>query len=266
MFPLKPVDVPDVDRRSLPVFEAGSIDVPYVIDGMDEAISRNTFWEEHSHPTHELIWNTRGASSLTVGSRTWTITPTVGLWIPAGVRHTAWTPAGTWYRTAMFSVQSTAPIADGPVAVDVTDLLRLLLDRLAEPSLEGSSRATTEAMVLDVLAPSPHELLLRIPDSELLAPIVEAVRADVRDAGTLEAWSARLGVSSRTITRQFRAETGLGFSSWVAAFRIQRAIVLLAGGDSIDEVAMTVGFRSASSFGTAFRRVTGTSPGQFRVR
>ncbi|PPF40399.1 AraC family transcriptional regulator [Pseudoclavibacter sp. AY1H1] len=257
---------PEVDRRSLPLYEAGSIDVPYVIDGMNEAIERNTFWEEHSHPTHELIWNTRGASSLTVGPRTWTITPAVGLWIPAGVRHTAWTPAGTWYRTAMFSVQTTAPIADEPVAVDVTDLLRLLLDRLAEPGLEDASRATTEAMVLDVLAPSPHELLLRIPDSPLLAPIVDAARADVRDAGTLEEWSVELGVSARTITRQFQSETGLGFSRWVATARIQRAIVLLTDGESIDDVAVATGFRSASAFGTAFRRVTGMSPGRFRAQ
>lgn len=260
------LDVPDVDRRSLPLYEAGSVDVPYVIDGMDESIQRNTFWEEHSHPTHELIWNTRGTSSLTVGSRTWTITPSVGLWIPAGVRHTAWTPAGTWYRTAMFSVQTTVPIADEPVAVDVTDLLRLLLDRLVEPGLHTASRATTEAMVLDVLAPSPHELLTHVPASELLAPIVAAVDADVRAAGTLDEWAARLGVSARTITRQFQAETGLGFSRWVAASRIQRAIVLLTEGERIDDVAAAVGFRSASAFGTAFRRVTGSSPGRFRAQ
>lgn len=259
------LEAPDVDRRSLPLYEAGSVEVPYVIDGMDEAITRNTFWEEHSHPTHELIWNTRGASSLTVGPRTWTITPAVGLWIPAGVRHTAWTPAGTWYRTAMFSVQTTTPIAAEPVAVDVTDLLRLLLDRLAEPRLDDESRSKTEAMVLDVLEPSPHELLLRVPDSELLAPIVEALRADVRETGTLEEWSLELGVSARTITRQFQSETGLGFSRWVAASRIQRAIVLLTDGESIDDVAAAVGFRSASAFGTAFRRVTGTSPGRFRA-
>ncbi|PPF44747.1 AraC family transcriptional regulator [Pseudoclavibacter sp. AY1F1] len=260
------IDVPEVDRRTLPLYEAGSVEVPYVIDGMDEAINRNTFWEEHSHPTHELIWNTRGASSLTVGSRTWTITPAVGLWIPAGVRHTAWTPAGTWYRTAMFSVQTTTPIADEPVAVDVTDLLRLLLDRLAEPGLDDASRSKTEAMVLDILAPAPHELVLRIPEAELLIPIVRSLEADVRDGRTLEEWSTQLGVSARTITRQFQSETGLGFSRWLAAARIQRAIVLLTDGESIDEIAAAVGFRSASAFGTAFRRVTGTSPGRFRAQ
>lgn len=260
------LDVPDVDRRSLPLYEAGSVEVPYVIDGMDEAITRNKFWEEHSHPTHELIWNTRGASSLTVGPRTWTITPTVGLWIPAGVRHTAWTPAGTWYRTAMFSVQTTTPIAEEPVAVDVTDLLRLLLDRLAEPELDDASRSKTEAKVLDVLTPAPHELVVRIPASDLLTPIVLALDADVRDARTLHEWSAQLGVSARTITRQFQTETGLGFSRWLAASRIQRSIVLLTDGESIDDVAAAVGFRSASAFGTAFRRVTGTSPGRFRAQ
>ncbi|MFC5122688.1 helix-turn-helix domain-containing protein [Pseudoclavibacter helvolus] len=73
-------------------------------------------------------------------------------------------------------------------------------------------------------------------------------------------------MSARTITRQFQTETGLGFSRWLAASRIQRSIVLLTDGESIDDVAAAVGFRSASAFGTAFRRVTGTSPGRFRAQ
>ena len=35
--------------------------------------------------------------------------------------------------------------------------------------------------------------------------------------------------------------------------------------DYLDEVAERVGYRSASSFSTAFRRVTGMSPGRFRA-
>lgn len=43
-----------------------------------------TVWEEHAHPTHELLWTQRGASSATTDTRTWTITPMLGLWVLAG--------------------------------------------------------------------------------------------------------------------------------------------------------------------------------------
>ncbi len=254
-----------VDSRRLPRYAAGEIDVPFVVHGTDEVISRDTYWEEHSHPTHELLWNQRGASTATVGARVWTITPSLGLWIPAGTPHSGWTSAGTWHHAAQFGIHAAPAISDAPVAVEVTPLLRLLLERLNTEGLTADSRARTEAVVLDLMAPAPVELLLKIPDAPLLAPIVDAVRADPADGTTLAAWASRLGVSSRTVTRAFRAQTGLGFSQWLATARVQHAITLLAGGEEIEEVAERVGYHSASAFGTVFRRVTGMSPGRFRA-
>ncbi|EFV90293.1 AraC family transcriptional regulator [Dietzia cinnamea P4] len=98
-------------------------------------------WEPHSHPTHELLWNRAGASTATVGARTWTITPSVGLWIPAGVLHSATAPAGTWYRTAHVDPRTDSPLPGGPVAVEMTPLLTLLLERLVDQSLEALARA-----------------------------------------------------------------------------------------------------------------------------
>ena len=253
-------------RRRLPLYEAGAIPVPFVIRGNTERIARDTHWDEHSHPTHELLWNDRGASTATVGDRVWTVTPHHGLWIPAGVRHTGWTPAGTWQRAAMFSVDRVPTISEQPTAVEVTPLLRLLLDRLGDAELEDRARATTEAAIVDVLEPAEHELLLRLPRSALLKPIAERMRTTPSDTTSLAEWATRLGVSTRTVTRAFESETGLGFTRWVAAARAQHAITRLTAGDSIDEVSTAVGYRSSTAFGTAFRRVTGMSPGRFRNR
>lgn len=253
-----------VESRSLPMFAAGSVEVPYVIQGMDELVSRDTAWEAHAHPTHELLWNQRGASSATTGTRTWTITPTVGLWIPAGFAHSGQVPAGTWYRAAQFSTDATSPLAPGPAAVEITPLLSLLLDRLAEPTLTDRSRTLTEQLVLDVLAPSPHELFVQMPRSDLLRPIAAALSENPADPRTLSDWAELLDVSSRTVTRAFRAETGLSFARWQAVLRAQRAVLLLAQGAGVEHAAESVGYRSASAFGVAFRRTTGQTPGQFR--
>jgi len=254
-----------MESRSLPVYGAGEVDVPFVIAGTGERILRDTRWEEHSHPTHELLWHERGASSATIGSRTWTITPSIGLWIPAGRLHWGVMPAGTWYRAAHFGVDAVTPLGEGPVAVVMTPLLRLLLDRLTEPELSAESRSLTEQMVLDVLAPADHELLVQVPSSPLVRPIVDAIVGDPGDPRTLADWAVALGVSTRTITRMFRAETGLSLGRWIAAVRAQHAVMLLGRGADVDDVAERVGYRSASAFGVAFRRVTGTTPGSFRA-
>lgn len=256
-------DAPTTESRRLPLYDAGAVEVPFGILGMSEVMDRDTFWEEHSHPTHELLWNDRGASWAMVGQRIWTITPLTGLWVPAGVRHSGWAPSGTWHRAAQFDLR-VLRLSEEPVAVDVAPLLRLLLDRLQGEGLSGASRGLTERMIADVMAPAEHELTLRIPDRPLLAPIVDAVRADPADATTLTQWAGRLGVSTRTVTRAFLASTGLGFGRWVAAARMHHAIALIAHGVETEEVAERVGFGSSSAFITAFRRVTGTTPGRFR--
>jgi AraC-like DNA-binding protein len=158
-----------------------------------------------------------------------------------------------------------APISSTPVAVEITPLLRLLLERLAETGLSSRSREVTEAMVLDVLTPSSRELLVQMPVSDLLRPIADVVRRDPGDQRTLAGWASQLGVSARTITRAFKAETGTSVARWVAAVRAQHAVELLGRGLEIDVVAERVGYRSASAFGVAFRRTTGMTPGAFRA-
>jgi len=240
--------------------------MPYSILSWSEDFDRDTVWSEHSHPFHELLWNERGASTAVVGTRVWTITPMLGMWMPAGTLHSGSATAGTRCRANFFGFGTMTSISDTPVGVEITPLLRLLLERLADAELPAGSRAVTEAMVFDVLAPSPRELLVQMPTSDLLRPIAEAVREDPGDQRTLEQWAARLGVSPRTLSRAFNAETGTGFARWVAAVRAQHAVELLTRGWEVDAVAEKVGYRSASAFGAAFRRTTGLTPGVFRAR
>jgi AraC-like DNA-binding protein len=253
------------ETRTLPAIAAGAVELPAAIMSWSETFPHDITWNEHSHPFHELLWNERGASTAVVGSRVWTITPALGLWMPAGTLHSGSAIAGTWCRAGFFGFGTMTPISPTPVGVEITPLLRLLLERLAGTELPAGSRAVTEAMVLDVLSPSSRELLLQVPTSGLLRPIADAVRDDPGDPRTLADWAAHLGVSARTISRAFNAETGTSFARWVAAARAQHAVTLLTRGWEVDAVAEEVGYRSASAFGAAFRRTTGLTPGAFRA-
>lgn len=237
-----------------------------VITAVDEHVERDTQRSGLTNEDHSLLWNERGAATASVGPRTWSITSRVGLWVPAGAVHGLRLPAGTWHHAARFSVWATprTPRWLLPFAVEVTPLLRLLLVRLSDTGLSPQSRALTEQMVLDLLRPSEHEVAVDLPVSALLAPLVEAVLADPAARHTLEGWARRLGVSTRTVGRSLHAETGLGFTEWVASVRMQRAVGLIAGGEPIEDVAVDVGYRSASAFGAAFKRATGLTPGAFR--
>lgn len=245
------------------MYEAGDLHTHVLAFGQDEVLRNDTYWGVHSHPTHELLWNEVGSGVAQVGCRLWTVAGGVGLWIPAGTPHSGSAPAGSRQRVVHFSVEAPA-LASEPVAVELTPLLGLLVDRLITGGLSGESRDLTERMILDVMQPSPRELVLDIPESSLVRPIVDTMRADPADQTTPAVWARRLGVSTKTVTRTFESETGLGFSRWVVTAKIKHAVKLLGADMEIGEVAEQVGYRSVSAFITAFRRIAGVTPGQFR--
>jgi AraC family transcriptional regulator len=73
-------------------------------------------------------------------------------------------------------------------------------------------------------------------------------------------------LSPHHFCRAFKESTGASPHTWFSQRRIERAQEIIAEtpGMGLTEVALSVGFGSQSAFGTAFRRVTGTTPSAWR--
>lgn len=80
----------------------------------------------------------------------------------------------------------------------------------------------------------------------------------------LEEVAARLGVSAPTLRRRLTAE-GTSFREVrEQLLRDQAVASLVRGGESVEELALRLGFSEASAFHRAFKRWTGSSPGAYR--
>ena len=72
-------------------------------------------------------------------------------------------------------------------------------------------------------------------------------------------------MSSRTLVRRFRAETGEGLAEWVARRRVERARALLEETDRpVAQVAHDAGFGSVEALRRHFQARVGTSPRAYR--
>lgn len=72
-------------------------------------------------------------------------------------------------------------------------------------------------------------------------------------------------VSERTFARAFRDETGYTPMRWVMRARLDVARELLENTrDGVDEIAAAVGFGTGANLRLHFRRVLGTTPGEYR--
>lgn len=72
-------------------------------------------------------------------------------------------------------------------------------------------------------------------------------------------------VSQSHLMRTFKASTGWPVHKFVAEERLKAAKLLLAQGQlTANEIAVKLGFRSPAYFATAFRKMTGNSPTEYR--
>ena len=99
-----------------------------------------------------------------------------------------------------------------------------------------------------------------LPSDARLQRLCAELLADPSDRRTLDAWSEVAGASTRTLARLFESDLGMSFNAWRQRIRFHNALEALSRGEPIARVAEHHGYRSASAFSSAFRKVMGTPP------
>jgi transcriptional regulator GlxA family with amidase domain len=104
-----------------------------------------------------------------------------------------------------------------------------------------------------------------VPRGSVFEPVlVWLEESSARDL-TLAEIAARAGMSTRTLNRRFREQTGTTPLQWLHRARIRRAQHLLeTTTHPVDRIGGQVGFGSPTAFRDRFRRVVGTSPHDYR--
>lgn len=76
--------------------------------------------------------------------------------------------------------------------------------------------------------------------------------------------AAHVHLSSSYFASLFKRVTGMTFTQYVTAERIQKAKALILGGMSVQEVAGAVGYEERRYFSEMFKKATGLTPSEFR--
>lgn len=98
-----------------------------------------------------------------------------------------------------------------------------------------------------------------------LEPVLTWIRQNLRRELSLPVIARRAAMSSRSLSRHFREQTGTTPSQWVLAARVHRAQQLLeVSEESIERVATHVGFGSTATFRMRFHQIVGLSPRAYR--
>lgn len=218
----------------------------------------------HAHPEPMLTWSSTATLMGTVGSRDWLIPPGHGLWVPGGIEHAGAVLHAGEMLTITFAAERCPITWTGPTCFTVGSLLGEILTHLHRIAPDDHSRPAAEALMFKLLTPLPaHHIHVTMPTDPRARAVAEQLVAHPDDQRELTAWADHVHAGVRTLSRLFRAETGLTFATWRAHVRVRAAVPMLARGISVNATARAVGYRKPSAFIAAFRRVTGRTPGTY---
>ncbi|GAA4815471.1 helix-turn-helix domain-containing protein [Nocardioides caeni] len=225
-------------------------------------------WPAHSHAEHELLWGVTGGLTVSTPTGSHVVPRGLALWIPSGTLHEVHASAGAALSCTWFAADLTA----GPAAASgtttsivVSRLLAETLRHLDDPALDDERRGRAEAFAGDLVTGHTRHLptfplSLPLPHSPDLRALADAILDDPSDTSTVGDLAVANGLSPRTLTRRFQAETGMPLAQWRTRARIGAATRALALGVPPTRVARQTGFATPSAFGATFRRLTGVSP------
>ncbi len=98
-----------------------------------------------------------------------------------------------------------------------------------------------------------------------LEPLLRWMEENAHRELTLDYIATRAMMSTRTLNRRFREQTGTTPLQWLHRCRIRQAQYLLeTTGHSVERIAIQVGFGSQTTFRDRFKRLVGTSPQAYR--
>ncbi|MEH0194664.1 helix-turn-helix transcriptional regulator [Caulobacter sp. CCNWLY153] len=247
--------------------EPDEVPRPIVVFGtmMDEAGAIEL--DLHRHQKGQIILVQRGALSCEVEGGLWIVPPRSAIWIPGDALHAIKASGALEGYNAFIDPRVAAGLPATCCAVSVTPLLRELLARAAHlPYLyeEGGANSRLVSVLLDeVAAAQVEDLHLPMPADPRLRRIADEMVAAPAERRSLAAWARRAGMSERTLMRLIDRETGMSFGRWRQQLGVVLAVKWLAGGASIQKVAADLGYESAPSFVTMFRKALGASPGRY---
>lgn len=224
---------------------------------------------EHQHARGQFAYAARGVISVNTPQGNWLVPPQRACWVPAGLVHGMRMHGAVTMHNVFIDGPAIARMGLPPdcQVLDASPLLRQLLAEavtVAALYAEASRAGRLMALLLDeIAAMTPLPLSAPLPQDARLARLCTQLLQQPTLHSSLDAMAAQAGMSRRTFTRKFRAQTGLAFAQWRQQACLLEAITRLAEGQAVTRIALDLGYASPSAFTAAFRRVLGQAPSDY---
>lgn len=230
----------------------------------------------HRHRRHQILYAVRGLLHLEVGGDSWLLPPHRAAFLAAGTQHRVFADRPVSLRTVYLSPRPlrARPGWDcrvftvGPLAREML-LSAMRWTHRSDPRdpLLRSFFVTLGTLALEWSEQGALPFRLPLPRSAELLRVAKRVRQKLGDPIGVPDLAAAAAMSPRTLRRRFLDELGMSPRDYLHTARLLAALDRLADpAVPITEVALGIGFSTASAFTHAFTAFVGETPRSYRQR
>ncbi|MCX2812480.1 MULTISPECIES: helix-turn-helix transcriptional regulator [unclassified Pseudomonas] len=220
--------------------------------------------EPHMHDWGQLLYAESGVMWVDTPSAALLVPPNRAVWIPPHIHHGVRVVSDLEMRNIYLREELAVRIGNELTVVEVSPLLRELIRRRvsvgATPD-ETYRVALDSLLVIELRQARTASLQVPMPangDRRLRSLCENILKAPSLDI-SYEEHAQAIGASTRTLTRLFNLELGLGFSEWRRQVQLAYASARLLEGAAVSVIADELGF-NLGSFSEMFRRSAGVAP------
>ncbi|CAN7246354.1 helix-turn-helix transcriptional regulator [Rhizobium sp. LjRoot30] len=231
-------------------------------------IPADTTYPKHRHSWGELVYSFSGVLEVALADAHYLVPPQYGVWLPPDVEHRGLSRHEAYHCSLYVSAEFAKNLPDTTCALEISPLIRSMLDHLR--LTQAASQASEEnqrflQVVIDLLGQTKRVgTYLPWSTDPQLEPILRHLEKSPGDNHALAEHARIVGTTERTVIRRCLRDLGMPFSEWKQRLRVVKAMPLLEANETVEAIAAQLGYQSASAFIAMFKRMTGTTPDEYR--
>ncbi|MCG7491862.1 AraC family transcriptional regulator [Vibrio sp. Of14-4] len=223
-----------------------------------------THW--HQHDMAQLYWLTQGTATIETLDQQWTMTPASVGWIPAHLEHKSSVVSEIEAFIIYLPVTHVSSLNSQAKVIASNSLISALIERIKNfnfKDLTEPQQRLVDVLVDEIASSQSNDLFLPLPKKDNIRRLAHWLMSHPDDTRSQNELAAEFATSPRTLSRVFKSETGINFSTWRQQARLITSLTLLSQGMSVTSTALSCGYANTSSYITAFKARFGITPSQY---
>ncbi len=227
------------------------------------------------HSFYELVYVLSGTVGITAGDKVYSLNAGQCLLHPPNEFHRIRSEKGSEPHVLNLSFHSSSmpQQREGRIFAPGVKMQEELMDisvqvreglRLSNAERLNEQRLRLEQWLIVVMKNASDYGAVESSAALRYSEIVNVLQAHLHESLSAEEIARLCSMSLSNLKKVFTKYAGMGISRYFTEMKMRRAVELLQSGKRVGEVAAMLGYPDQNYFSTAFRRVMGVPPGQYR--